>query len=298
MKKIALSRLHKLEVPQFVNEVMETLEKYDLKTMHLQEMYNALCDLEPKIKLLEVDFGPHPLTKDLDELHEKRLTYAAIITTQMRTLDKVHSKETKSLVRIAKPVVRVYLNYLRKKNKKVVHECIEGFLLHVEDDLQVKNALHKLGFSPYIDELQKINSCYLEIHFKKGEDISKRFKGSTGPIQKEIQHTLRLLFDQIDLYQYIHKDVDYDTLIVELNYTITSYSKIIKTRATANKKRANTAKLKHDEEQQALIVEGEKIIKESNKGRPTKKKKENKSLEDLLRILKRTDKDNKKGDKT
>ena len=116
IERIALTKLLKLELPQFVEKVTAIVEKHNPKTLKLEnsaELLHRQCD---KMKLLEVPYGPHPLTQRIYGLNIKRLEHAAAISMQVNMHKKLDIPGKRELVATAYPVVRDHLHYLRQIN--------------------------------------------------------------------------------------------------------------------------------------------------------------------------------------
>lgn len=321
IRKIAFTKMRKLEVYTFYNEVVTVIKEYDAKAMHIGDTCDVLMAMQPKSQLLRLtdrDCGPHQLTPVLDKLHEKRLKFAATITNQMRTLEKADIPNEREMVKLTKPIVYRYLNYLRQKDKDTIVSHISGFFYELRLQPEVKNALYQLGFKTYLDELEVANIEHEKTYNKRRGQLSRRPKGSTLPVQRELQNILSILFEQVDYYQHVYKDIDYSKLITALNHTIAVYTKLIKTRDTQRKNK----KLKTIENEQAAL-EGKPRIGSVEKVQPEKdnsisapssiinvnekqnykpantdkkKKGEGKPINGLMHILKKPNKGKKDGD--
>ena len=156
---------------------------------------------------------------------------------------------------MAKPVVQRILINLRKNNQEEVTQIVMQFFEELEDNPQLKEAFDKLGFTIYLDELKAAQVAFMETYARRREQKSKEHKGSTLPIQRELANVVKILFDQVDYYQHVYKDIDYSHLISSINYVITSYNKVIKTRTT---KRTNR-KIKAIEAEQAALEDDLKM---------------------------------------
>lgn len=320
IKKIAFTKLRKHEVYGLFNDVLAIVGRYDTKAMHIGDTCAVLMALQPKnelLRLTERDFGPHLLTPQIDKLHEKRLKFASTITQQMRVVEKAALAHKQHLVNLAKPIVYGYLNYLRKKDKASIESDIATFFYELELRPEVRDALYELGFETYLYELAAANSGYIDTYAERTSQLSKRPKGSTTPVQRELQYVLKILFEQVDYYQHVFRDVDYSGLNTAFNHAIAVYTKQIKTRDTQRKNK----KLKALEEEQTALdekfrmdkieqrqtgldahtsaieasIEAKKGLKEKLTKAGKKKKEKGKTINGLLDILKKPDPKN--GDK-
>ncbi len=263
IKKIALTKLLKLELPEFVDDIIRAVSKHNPEGLKLQDHYDMLVEQLPKMALLTAPFGAHPLTKEMHKVHEERLKYSALITMQMRVLHKANLASTKKLVQTAKPVVRLYLNHLRQNNRSIISRTIKGFFLHLNDYPEQRNALDALGFKFYLDELQNTNNLHEEMFMQRLSEKAQNSKVDTAGIQHETQFLLRKLFDQIEFYQYMRKEVDYSPLINQINEIIAQFTSLINMRATCRKTRKRKAETKLVELEEKVSVNEEKSSKVS-----------------------------------
>lgn len=244
IKKIALTKLLKLEFPELVNDVIVALEEHNPTALKLQDALEMVVALQPKLNKLTTPYGPHPLTKKMDVLHEKRLTYAALITMLMRVLHKANSPEMREMIEISRPVVRLHLNYLRQNNRTFISQSIRAFFFQLEEYPEVRNALDTLGFKHYLSEMEKANNLLEELYMKRLNQTAKRPKVDTAGILFEAQFVVRKLFEQIEFYQYMHQKVNYEPLVNQLNEVIARFTGLINMRATCGKTRKQKATAK------------------------------------------------------
>lgn len=283
IKRIAFTKLRKIEVFALYNQVVDTISKYDTKAMKIDATCEALLGMQAKSNLLKIsdrEIGPNILTPVLDELHERRLQLAGLITNQIRVFEKAAFKGTDHLVKTSKVVVLEHFNNLRENSRNDVTQLIIQFFDELNDKPEVKEALHELGIQPFLDELQITQKEYKETYSKRLQKNSRRPKGSTLPVQREIQYILKILFEQVDYYQHVYKEVDYSGLISTLNYVIATYTKLIKTRDTQRKNK----KLKTQDKAGATLEENQKkdtidknehtTVADTTKPEPTKDVKE------------------------
>lgn len=271
--KIALTKLLKLEHPQFVNQVTACVEKHNPKALKLLDAYEILKDQCNKMKLLITPYGPHPLTENIHKMHLKRLKYSAAITLQMDMFKKLDFNESRELVRLAHPVVKVHLHYLRQNNRAIINRTIDVFFKRLEDIPEEKHALEMLGLKYCLDELLRANDEYYKLCTVRSKQLSERPKIDSSGIQKEAQYVLRAFFEQINFYQFTYKDIDYTPLISELNRLIASFTTLINTRATRSKtrKKKAEAKITKGETQSETAPLKAKFIEEDRE--PTSKEK-------------------------
>ena len=321
VRKIAFTKMRKLDVYNLYNQIVLVVNKHYTKEMHIDNTCELLIASQPKTKLLlDVEFGPHPLSPIIEELREKRFKFTAIITNHMQTVAEAVFSDKEHLMKLVKPVVQKYLSYIRQNDLITVDDLIGVFILELKQNLEIREAFYELGFKPYLDELESTHIEYMDACHKRIELWSKRRKGSTLPLQRELQNILSILFEQVNYYQHVYTDVDYSSFITALNHVIAIYTKLIKTRETQSKNKKLKAKetnsdnltkelLKGDEKQSIADIEATTNVslknaqknQSSNPSNTKKKekseKKDDPSVDGLMNILQKPDKgkDNKEG---
>lgn len=261
---ISLTRLQKIEVSTLYNEVIDIIKNIDTKALHIDTTCDVLLGMEEKAKLLSsINWVSEAtiITDKLAKIRQERFKFAALITNHMRSLEKAGFNGTEDYINYAKLKVNHYLLNLRKNNQTMTTKIVGMFLKELDTDPRLNDALDKLGFEPYLKELETIQDNFLKTYAKRREMLSKRHKGSTQPIQREILNVLSILFKQVDYYQHAYKDIDYSGLVSSLNNLIASNNKAIKTRHTKN----TNKKLKKIEKEQAALEEQIRIESDNQK---------------------------------
>ena len=241
IKKIALSKLLKLEVPELIGQTVQILSSHNPEKLHLDGMYGILLDQKTEVEQLMDPYGPHPLTETLNELHAKRLSYATLIVSKLQNLDKKHFRETLNSVQTARPLTNFHLAYLGQKKRNTVHQSILAFFVELDEQPPINEALVSLGLQPYLDGLKQANMEHEKVWIERLRDKAKRPEVDTRQVMRRAQKVLRWLFDQVDSCQSIYNDIDYTQLISELNTVLSKYSRNINMRNTVNKRKKNKA---------------------------------------------------------
>ena len=261
IKKIPLSKLYKQEVPLLLSIVVDILRKHNPEAIRLGDLYELLQLQLVKAEVLTKSYGKHSLTIKLDKLHKKRLRYAALINLQLRSLEKVDSEEIRNMVENAQKLSKEFLTYLGQKRLLVVSFQIDAFFSQYRHEVNTvsREAFMGLGLQIYIDELQKTNKLYDTIHTQRALDIKSRPQVRDRKLEKETQKMMRLFFEQVNSYQDIFKDLNYQSLINDINVRLTEYSKVLKTRVATNKRRAKKKKALAEKEKADKMVKPQKI---------------------------------------
>lgn len=241
IKNILLSKLRKLELPQFANKVIIIAEEHDPVSLKLTDTFEILKGLEPQLLFLEDKYGAHPLTKELTDAHAKRLKYAGLISAQMRVHIKADEKPLQAHVKLARPEVERSFDFLNKDNHETASERVSQFFHRLDKDESLEDAFTALSLGGYMDNLRAANSIFMNLWLVRNTSIASRPNTKTPPIVKEVNAALRNFFNQIVLSQARYAELDYSSLIDELNGAVASAEGKIKTRMTNNKKKADAA---------------------------------------------------------
>ena len=238
LKRISISRLRKLELPNFYKKTLEIVEKHNPEELLINESFVVLEGLKPQADYLVASYGAHPLTEKIDEAHKNRIDSAILIVDQMNVYIKANKSSTRSALELIKPLVKNSLIKLQRKGRGGVTETINYFTIQIDKDELLEDAFSELKLSEYIDEMRSENSRFIEFDKLRTADIASRPKTKIPPIVKEVNAGLRNLFNHINLSQARNPGVDYSSLIDELNVMITSFDGVIKARDTKNKNKA------------------------------------------------------------
>ena len=98
-------------------------------------------------------------------------------------------------------------------------------------------------------------------------ELSQRTKNATPAIKKEAQYVLRAVFEQINLFQFSYKDIDYSQLIAQLNTLIARYNGLINTRASRTASRKKKAAAKLEQQNEVMSTEKHEIIAQERKSK-------------------------------
>jgi hypothetical protein len=280
IQKIPLTKLLTLSHNKLLNDVINTLKKFDLDAMRLKDSLDMLMQLKPQLKKLEVSHGKHPLTKEMKVKEERRLKLCGIISTKMQLHMRADAVGERKAVKLTQHIVNRFIVGIRKNNQDVISELIIRFFRQIDEEKELQEAFAELGFQTYLDELRDVNVTHWNMFMERNRSVSKRIKWEDKLIvKKNCQAVLRNVFDTIELKQMLYPDIDYNHLIDLLNGILVRFNKNINTRETYNKKRAEQAEqqtrmLSVDGEETGSVIIDEKSKEkiEKNKARRTRKK--------------------------
>lgn len=282
IQKIPLTKLLTLSHNKLLNDVINTLKKFDLDAMHLKDSLDMLMQLKPQLKKLEASHGKHPLTKEMKVKEKRRLTLCGIISSKMQLHVRADAVDERKALKLTQHIVNRFIVGIRKNNQDVVSELIIRFFQQIDEEKELQEAFAELGFQTYLDELRDVNVTHWNMLIERNRSVSKRTKWDDKLIvKKNCQAVLRNVFDTIELKQMLYPDIDYSRLIDLLNGILVSFQKNINTRETYNKKRAEQT----EQQTHMLIVEGMETGSVIIDKKPKKKIEKNKARRTRKKII-------------
>ncbi len=242
LKKIPVSRLQKFELPNFTRKVLGVCEKHDAEELKINEHVEILEGMRPQLAYLVASYGPHPLTKKLNQLHKKRINDAGVIVDQVAVYERAGQESMIAALELVRFVLANTLLRLNQNTRIGATERINDFFLQVDKSQELEEAFSELKLTGYLNELRTSNLSFQQLENMRAVDIASRPKTNIPPIVKEVNAGLRNLLSHITLSQSRYPEVDYSQFIDELNVVITSFDAVIKSRETRNKNKAEEAK--------------------------------------------------------
>lgn len=238
---VPFSRVQKLEFPDLVNGVVSIVEGHNPATMHIEDQYNLLLEVQPQVSSLVVVNKKHPETKVLDGLRARRKNVLLAVMRQTKALAKANLESQTVQLRLVTPFVNTYWNDINTYNSKTITERLKQMLLAIEADSSLKAAFTALGLMIFIDELTTIQSNIKLSTEKRRKSRSTLPKMRTQEVKSVVGVALADMIEAIELARKAHPELDYMPMINEINVLLTSYQSDIKARVTRNKNATTTA---------------------------------------------------------
>ena len=241
LKSISLSKLFHQELVKFVKDLISVMDSYNLRALHLENSYEMLVRHYPEVKMLAREFGPCPVAQKLRAIHTKRMEYAGFVFTHTLSIARLKGEEMKKETHKAQLVVQLHLKGIRKDSRKIANARLWGFFNAIDKDSNAREAFQALNLLSYVEELREIDKQYIEVSkLNMLAKVERSKRKENKAIRKKAETILRTLFSQLQLAQATYPELreEYAALYADLNQMIPKYTKLIRTRATLNKKRA------------------------------------------------------------
>lgn len=241
LKSISLSKLHQTELISFVEDVIGIIEKHNMRALHLEDSSGMLLLHYPDVIKLAKGYSRSLVAERLKAIHIKRVEYAGFIFMHAISLRQLKGDVMNKETLKASFVVSLHLKGIRKNNRPTVCGKLWGFFNTLDNDLDAKQSFQVLGLLSYAEELREINKLYNEVYeLYAVVKVEKSKRSENKAIQKKAETILRIFFTQLKQAQEIYPELqkEYAPIYAVLNQKIPKYTKLIRTRATLNKKRA------------------------------------------------------------
>ena len=286
--KIDFSSLLKFELPNVANRVIEIVEKHNPETFKIKELFDELVEQKPQIDKLKIRFGAHPLTKEMNDLRTRLRAFTIGISNQMKTIENGKVESMQAALKVAQPVVNLYIDKIWKNNNVETEEKVSAFFDNIDANEELEVAFTTLNMSTYLDELRSVLSELVEQFNNRGVSYSSRVEIKTNLLAKPIIKAIRNLFLDIELAQVKNKDLDYTPLVYELNTLLAYFDRTINVLASHNKKKAEQNVVDGNEEVTHDDKSGEPINSISSNMRISlMNKKDGEAMEDLEQVDKK-----------
>ena len=232
---ISFSRLKKQELKTLASRVIAIGQKHNPQTLKINELFDQLVALQPKIDSLDLGYIAHPISKPLKVLRKQRAAYAQGIIDRMKFIENAMVSGMEKSLKVAKPIVKQHLQNLWKYDDVKVYQNINSFFKVLAENAKLQTAMDTLEMTSYLDNLQSLNQTIEKQYSERREDLSKREKGVTVKTVAAIKIALEYFFKEIEVAAFKNQGLDYKPLIDELNKEIADIKAKLKTRTSNNK---------------------------------------------------------------
>lgn len=227
------TRLYKLEFVDMVKGALVIVQKHDPVALKFEGIATLVMEQQqPNLDALMVRFGKHPLTKNLHALREQRNLLLQAVIFQLDSVDKAGLLSTQPQRELASPFLHRMLDGIGRENEKQKRERLNQLFAGIDADAALKDAVTVLGFESNLSELRTVASAIVTNSTARVKSISERPKMRTRELKKDVSKAIVNLFNAIKLAELQYPELDYSSLINELNAWLTPYYALVKSRTT------------------------------------------------------------------
>ena len=241
IRRPAFSTFLKAEVAEFAKSAIGIIENQDPESLLISPVFNPLIALSPEIELLSVSFGVDPQRAKVETLKSKLMLNVSTLKLQVRLLSKGGVDEGLYTI---KKVVDTYLRHLNavKVNDKVVVQKVEGFVNSVSTDAALAEGIEKHNLMPFIASIKLALSAFRSAVSKRNATLAGRPKLNTPQTIAKVSHAVHTLFKGVEIAQLMNPELDYSTVVDELNELVDDFRVSIRLRASYNRRKAEEEK--------------------------------------------------------
>lgn len=237
--RISSSRLLKLEVKAYAEDVIRIVEIHDPEVLKIDKIFDLLKGKSEDIKLLVVPYRGHHLTKRLKRLRDKRSLYVSTIHFELKKVRRLDvTGDDNAVLKVENEITRFLDKLANSKNELVMHQRIVQFINEVKENGELSEAIESLGFLVHLDDLESTLTETLEVLNERESSTSERPNVNTSDLKKSVLTAIGNVFDEINLQQLKNPELDYGPLIGQLNEMLNNLAILINKRKLHNEKKA------------------------------------------------------------
>ncbi len=242
--RLPISKMQKLEVAEFAEEVIGVVHKYNPEEMQINAMYDLLVANKPLIAQLKVHYGVDPYRLDLKPAREMMMLLVSNIKLKVRLATKTNDPKDFHAIESA---INSSLRYLyRCKNAKTVNQKIRGFLNDVETDEELQAAITQFDLLEDVMQLSSALDRVRELSSKSYKRTSSRIDVSAMEHMKAVYSAVEHVFNEIEMAHLLNPELDYSPLVGELNVLVGKYRRLIVIREHNNRRLAALKKAEEE----------------------------------------------------
>lgn len=244
INRLPISKMQKLEVAEFAEEVIGVVHKYNPEEMQINAMYDLLVANKPLIAQLKVHYGVDPYRLDLKPAREMMMLLVSNIKLKVRMATKTNDPKDFHVIESA---INSSLRHLyRCRNAKTVTQKIRGFLNDVEADQELQAAITQFDLLEDVMQLTAAVDRVRELSRKSYKRTSSRINVSSTVHMRAVYSAVEYVFNEIEMAHLMNPELDYSPLVAELNVLVNKYRSLIVIRDHNNRRLAALKKAEEE----------------------------------------------------
>ena len=244
INRLPISKMQKLEVAEFAEEVIGVVHKYNPEEMQINAMYGLLVANKPLIAQLKVHYGVDPYRLDLKPAREMMMLLVSNIKLKVRMATKTNDPKDFHVIESA---INSSLRHLyRCRNAKTVTQKIRGFLNDVEADQELQAAITQFDLLEDVMQLTAAVDRVRELSRKSYKRTSSRINVSSTVHMRAVYSAVEYVFNEIEMAHLMNPELDYSPLVAELNVLVNKYRSLIVIRDHNNRRLAALKKAEEE----------------------------------------------------
>lgn len=232
--------LRKSEIPETLNAVISTVEKFNPTALKIEGVFNMLVALQPTLNILTTEYDGLPISPELAEARNKRNRLLGSILSQLAAIEKGGLTSTASDATIVLPFLRQYLSGISNLSPTVKSGKVNQLMYQLETEEEAtKTAMTALGLLDYVNELKLNQQRINELEQTRRVKLSARKDEKSKVAREKIAKAMDNLLMAIEVASLQYPDIDYVPVVNELNVIFSARKSAVKSRTTRNKNAAD-----------------------------------------------------------
>lgn len=221
------------EIPEVVNGIVEIIEKHNPAVLGIEPIFNLLVENQSQLGLLSTTRLKHPLTDSILKSRERRRELSRAIVMQFQAVEKADIAEKRDAVLKLKPLIAGLRMKINKVNSKILDSNAGIFLAKLEQSEELMQAATIIGIDSIIAEMKVVqNKIETEMKIRRNDQSEQRII-SEKELRKSTLKTIGNMLKAIELAM-LTSEVDYTSVVAELNQFLVPYKALIRGRITRN----------------------------------------------------------------
>lgn len=230
----SISKLLVDELPEFINRVVEIVEKHGPTTLGVKSFFDTLVGKQLLMGELKAKRVIHPLTDQIIADRKRRIDFIRAIIYQFRAGLNGKSPGMKEAAQLLQPLIVKHLVTVETSNSKKVSGNVDLFLTALTSDEALTLAVTTVGIETPIGELRVFQNLIKTDETRRSKDYSNSRIVREKKIRMNTTNAFTNLIKAIELAMVQNVTVDYSAVVSELNELLVKYRSSIRSRSTAN----------------------------------------------------------------
>ncbi|HZK97966.1 MAG TPA: DUF6261 family protein [Prolixibacteraceae bacterium] len=235
INRLQLKNLWNSEYTIFVNQVVGIVVKYNPEALHLQKAFEKLLNVLPNLEKVKAQELSNALSTTLQELDNDRSNLIKAIFMNAKILGRLRLISVVPNVVVLKRFLKIHGRDIATANYNSASKRTSDLLTDYESKAEVKMAVEALSLKMLFDQLNIVNTQFINLFLQRTEEESAAEKIDSRAIRTETNKILYAFFNAFEFCSSEYNETDYTTPANELNELIDFYKTQLKARATRSK---------------------------------------------------------------
>lgn len=234
MRKPRLGNYRNSEFLQYMKDVLELVNRYDVHLLGLTEQHDALATLTDKLDAVFQQEQRNKITQELLDLDAKRdRIYKGIKSVLEGYANHFNVIEQEAAKRLLFNL-NSYGNNVTRMNYQAETAIIDSMLADWNTETTMQEAVILLQLSEWVSELQRINTLFNKRYLVRVSDTAANPIMSFSRLRPDCLTAYRMLIARMKAFAILETNDVYEQLVNEINELAKQYNLVVKLRSSAS----------------------------------------------------------------